>query len=539
MKKIENSTPYEQKNNILTRKYQLHSIIINSNGSPDYLATNIYYDTLRSWYTPHKLQKEDGTVLCTNKLKTKGIYFSYKKLSTLHGCSTETIRRKLVKLEKLGLIQRSFKHKTTGTTRSYNQLIIYVWKHTPHFFNAYGICRDEITKIIPQTNHEYISQKYKISYTYQVNNTEDSMSFSTILSNMDTKELIEVFSKEKIRSTKSNFKNSVTDKTTKFSNHEKEINENNIQKKEQPFNKKFVPKGKKLENLFDHLTEEVCNILRSNSGRDFTNKAIREIAKSVSKSKKGSKALFYHIKGFIAYLSEILRFEKRDPVKISGDDYYISQNRSKVEKEEQKKESYLSSIEHSIQTSSESCLKRRISTFLSKDTAYNFLTSYQSINFEKEEAIIILNKYITLSEMDKNIILTQIQKTHETFNWHGYIKNEIKSLKVIMPNKAIPIRNKSETLFNKKHLKREGIWGNIRKTFAKHLGSEGDAIDQYWTGHLQAKIDHKSNIINLFAPTHLIKDWIDSHYKVLIEKAAISHGMYLGEICVVKKNENI
>jgi hypothetical protein len=34
----------------LTRKSQLHSIICNNKGVPDYLAINIYYDTLRSGF---------------------------------------------------------------------------------------------------------------------------------------------------------------------------------------------------------------------------------------------------------------------------------------------------------------------------------------------------------------------------------------------------------------------------------------------------------------------------------------------------------
>ena len=62
----------------------------------------------------------------------------------------------------------------------------------------------------------------------------------------------------------------------------------------------------------------MCSLIRTKCSKDFTNRAIREIAKAVSRSKKGAKAFFYHIKGFIAYLSKILTFEKRDPVKISS-----------------------------------------------------------------------------------------------------------------------------------------------------------------------------------------------------------------------------
>ena len=99
----------------LKRKSQLNKIIKNLDNSPDYLAINIYYDTLRSWYAPNKLKTYSGKTLEVAKLKTKGIYLCYKELAKAHGCSTETIRRKLVKLEKLGLIQRGFQ-----TQRNHN-----------------------------------------------------------------------------------------------------------------------------------------------------------------------------------------------------------------------------------------------------------------------------------------------------------------------------------------------------------------------------------------------------------------------------------
>ena len=36
----------------LINKEQLNTIITNKDGTPDYLAINIYFDTLRSWYNP-------------------------------------------------------------------------------------------------------------------------------------------------------------------------------------------------------------------------------------------------------------------------------------------------------------------------------------------------------------------------------------------------------------------------------------------------------------------------------------------------------
>ena len=272
----------------LASKSQLHFIICDEGGMPDYLAINIYYDTLRSWYAPNKLKKEDGSIINISKLKTKGIYSSYKKLSELYGCSTETIRRKLVKLEKLGLIQRGFKHKETVTTKSYNQLIIYVWRHTPHFFNKHGIDQSEVGELRPQTNHEYISEKYNIDYHSKIKQIKDIESRAEnrggIHKLVDTKELIEPFNKLKDRSNESNFcKNNFSlsseiskpqlDKNTEnlaggFNSIVTEDNAANDSEDKIPRanSNGFLGKGKCLKDMLDHLTDEMCSTLRSNWG---------------------------------------------------------------------------------------------------------------------------------------------------------------------------------------------------------------------------------------------------------------------------------
>jgi len=487
-----NKLPLEKNNSTLSTKPQLHNIITNDNDTPDYLAINIYYDTLRSWYAPNKLKKEDGSIINISKLKTKGIYSSYKKLSELHGCSTETIRRKIVKLEKLGLIQRSFKHKETVTTKSYNRLIIYVWRHTPHFFNKHGIDQDEVGVLNPQTNHEYIAEKYNIDYHSKIEQIKSIESRGGIHKLVDTKELIEPFNKLKDRSNESNFcknnlnfeniktesgkkaenfieddisnavgnsiaDNSVSSNTTKL---QENITASSISKNG------FLGNGKNLKDLLEHLTDEMCSTIRSNCGRDFTDKAIREIAKAVSRSKKGAKAFFYHIKGFIAYLSKILTFEKRDAVKISGINYYITANQTSEEQEVRKQEKYLTDVEYSLQVSPEWHLKKKLASVLERSTAYNLLTAYKSLDIKENKAIVHLKKNVELSEMDNNIILQQVQATHEVTN-HQNEHQEIEFLELKMPKKVTSFtkRNSLEKNYPEQH----GIWGKIRKTFVSYF----------------------------------------------------------------------
>ena len=450
----------EKKHPALTRKSQLHETITNDNGTPDYLAINIYYDTLRSWHVPNKIKKQDGTIVHISKLKTKGIYFSYKKLSELYRCSTETIRRKLVKLENLGLIQRGFKHRETATTKSYNQLIIYVWRHTPHFFNKHGIDQSEVGEFNPQTNHEYIAEKYNIDYHSQIEQIKAIEDRGGIHISVDTKELIEPFNKLKDRSNESNFyeldlnlnyncKNLKPDnkqieglvkveddeaiKTSCTANNTGISKENKIALA--ITNNGFLGNGKTLKDLLEHLTDEMCSALRSNCGRDFTDRAIREIAKSVSRSKKGSRAFFYHIKGFIAYLSKILRFEKRDPVKISSVNYYITANQTTEEKEIQKQEKYLTELEYSLQVSPEWHLKKKLAAVLERSKAYNLLTSYKRLEICREGKYrLILTKHIELTELDKKIILGQIQATHARVA-EGGNQVPVHSVEIVTPKK--------------------------------------------------------------------------------------------------------
>jgi hypothetical protein len=47
----------------LLTKSQLNTIITNKDGTPDFLAKNILWDNLRSWFSPMKQYQSDGNVI--------------------------------------------------------------------------------------------------------------------------------------------------------------------------------------------------------------------------------------------------------------------------------------------------------------------------------------------------------------------------------------------------------------------------------------------------------------------------------------------
>ena len=85
----------------------LYKIIIKENGAPDLLAIDIYIEA-RSWFKLKKT-KVNGNVIYSSKLKGHGWQIGYEYFSKKYGCTSETIRTKLVLLEKLGLLPRDFR----------------------------------------------------------------------------------------------------------------------------------------------------------------------------------------------------------------------------------------------------------------------------------------------------------------------------------------------------------------------------------------------------------------------------------------------
>ena len=511
----------------LKRKSQLNKLITSANGTPDYLAICIYWDTLRSWYTPNKLKIYDGSVVEIAKLKTKGIYFDYNKLVSLYSCSKETIRKKLVKLEKLGLIQRGFKHRSTSTTKSYNQMIIYVWKDTPHFTNKYGVDQDSISELKPQTNHKYIAEKYNINYQAKYQSSQQKEGGGGIHTLEGTKELIEPFNKLKDRSIKSNFnlENLKEKKEEEFVSNQnnlistKQIDKSNFGNKIKSF---FFSEQKSLSDFYP-LSLEDCNNLQLSSDREFNLNAMNEIL--LNMSKKLTKHKFGSKKRFMAYMTKAFRNEKRDAVVISNATFKIRGNQSKEEQTIQIQEKYLTELEYSLQASPEWHLKKKLASVLGRSKAYDILTAYKELQLKQGgKCKLILSKHLALTQHDKEIILNQIQATHEGV---GGIKS-IKALEIETPEKQ-PYTMEKKLPANTPIFP-DTLWGRIRSSIAKTIGGDGVAIDKNWFSKLDAKINEESRIITLKAPSKFFAEWIEQNYQETLNVAIKDYGFNLQSI---------
>lgn len=508
---------------LLRRKSELNKIITNADGSPDYLAINIYYDTLRSWYNPKKVYNQDGSITSISKLKTKGIYFSYKKLTQQHGASSETIRKKLVKLEKLGLIQRSFEHRSNAVTNSYNQLIIYVWKDTPHFFNDFGINKDDITKLVPQTNYEYISKKHDIDYSSKNLSNKGIESRGGIHKLEDTKKLMEPFSNEKDRSNQSIFISSSFLEKKKNDIKQKTLNTNTSHKRPKTLSE-FYP-----------IKEEDCVLLQSLSGRDFGITAMNEILKDMSK--RLTDKIFYSKKGFISYMSKAFKYELRDTVKTNNETFKIKANYSEEENNIYKQEKYLTEIEYSQQVSPEWHLKKKLAAVLRREIAYEILSNYKKSERVGDIFRFYFAKQLQIGKMDKQIILNQVRAIQERVGDNGGIESiekiefnfdKKRSFNTVSRNE----KGESEKLAgikNKEKIKKLPIWFQIRKYFIDYCFDieEGIGRDKSWLSELKADKDDKNKTLTLTAENNFISDWINSNYLFKLKSIAKELGYQL------------
>jgi DNA-binding GntR family transcriptional regulator len=430
---------------VLRTKSQLYKIIVNKNGKPDYLAIDIFWDYFRSWYSPLKEYQSNGNVVQIKKLKSKGVYTSYKKLSEAYATSKETIRQKLVILEKLGLISRNFQHRETVTTKSYNQLVIYVWKETSHFYSEIGLDKKEVKKLNPYTNYQHIADKHNIIFDSQItHNRKTKAEQHPIQENLDTKELRELKSlKDRSMISNSLFdnpnsstetktndsvetKNIVAEeggnieatvhtlKPKKHSNSRKNLTTAQTKAKKAKtyrFNQFETPKPK---NYFHPLKAEEGSELQVRSGRDFTLNTQNEILLDMATNRPNLQGHRFKSKAqFMAYMSKALYHEKRDAVKTANINFGIKANETEEIAAKRTKtaniEAYLNKVEQRAIVSRDDAIQFRakLGGTLEPELAYGILSNLSRFSKEGNIFKLIMSKDIEITDFAKGIILDQ------------------------------------------------------------------------------------------------------------------------------------
>jgi len=293
--------------------------------------------------------------------------------------------------------------------------------------------------------------------------------------------------------------------------------ENNFKEEERQAT--HVKKAMRLADFYP-LSAEDCSALQGMSGRDFGLNAMNEILKNMST--RLTDRSFYSKRGFLGYMSQAFRYEKRDAVKINNTDFRIRANLDSSEQTLQIQEKYLTELEYSLQVSPEWHFKKKLASVLERNKAYNLLTSYKGLELEEGVCKLILTKHVALTENEQDIILSQVQATH-----YG----PIDILTIEMPEKSFPqVKFTAQTTAGIKARKSLGIWGEVRSALVKSLGDQGEAIDNHWLSKLNANIDKQNNKIELKAPSEFVKSYIEERFWPAIAQITKQAGFKLSQI---------
>lgn len=484
--------------------------IVDKDGSPDLPCIQILSEVF-GWF---RFLSNSNNYYSTGKslpnLVDGKLAISYDYLSDKLNFQKERIRRKLVRLESLGIIFRDIRNIELEDGSRINQLYISI---DQDFFNScfrdpeldirvrktkFTDSNSNVFEQSPRFGGEHISNK----------NKNRSIKSSFVENNFEEKPANRVGDNNRVIPVEDNF----TEKTGIKQNSD------SVLKK----------KAKQLSDFYP-LTQEDCSMLQSLSGREFSLNAMNEILRDMSK--RLSDRVFHGKKSFFNYMAKAFTYEMRDSVKISNENFKIRSNQSEEEKIRKEQEEYLAEIENSLQVSPEWHLKKKLVCVLKPEKAYQLLKSCKRMEASREEGIfqIHLNKYVELSNLEKKVILNQVKATHERYEDGEY--RVIEEIEYLMPEKGKkPVIKDLTRLKAKKSKLPEGIWGKIRSALIEYNGESGKAIDSHWINKLEAEIDESSNTIELHAPSVFIRDWIESNYKGYIEKASLENNIKLKAI---------
>lgn len=462
--------------------HEWYSLIVDKRNNPDFVAISLYaeiFGWFRNLYSVHTdYQGNNLPEIIDNQL-----VISYNFLSNKLNLSSERIRKAFVRLESLNLLFRAVKYTEIDKQSRNNRLFISF--NTDYFDSCFRNSETDIRVGRDEFFHNAESTKViKVSPLHQ----GDYIKNKNIIKN---------------RSMKSN------------------IIDNKNSKKKWPGNKpKALVKFGKPQKLADFYPLEKKDVeeLQYKSGREFNKQAMNEILKDMGK--KLTKPEFWSRKGFIAYMSEAFKYEKRDAVKISNETFQIRANETKEEQQERIEEEYLTKLENNLQVSPEWHFKKKLASVLERSKAYNLLISLTAVTLEKKGKVRLkLSKNVELSPTDKKIILQQAKATHEKYENGEYIGVNSIELQVKQDNQYKQNNKKEE---KKRHQQMpKTLWGRVRQRLQKIYGED---IDRSWFSNLQSEEDKEKKEIKLIYSSGFYQDWIERNYLETMKQIAKEQG---------------
>ena len=473
-------------------------------GTPDLALISVLSEIIY-WYRPKRIKDPaTGNITYVNKFLGCTWQTSYEHFQRKLGFNREKLRRIFVKLEQIGICLREFRDvKLRGQTYN-NRLFI-------HLSSSF------LDSCLGHKTNRQVSQ-------FENHNISNNTSFSAEKEEggyprFRGDHIIDKENKNNIkdRSMKSNFlENSFEEEIILQSPTASICNKTQASRVVTTSQiKNTFAKAKELKDFYP-LTKEDCQVLQSNSGRQFSLNAMNEIL--LDMSKRLTDRYFKNKKRFLNYMRDAFTNELRDATRINNDNFKIRNNQSKEQKEKKLQEEYLTKIEYSLEVSPEWHFKKKLAARLPQKTAYELLKAFDVIDIKAGIFNLHLSKHVELPDTDRKLILQEAQATHEQLDFADERLGHIENIKIIMPEKAIATnninQNKTENLKTTTATIPTGIWGRVRQGL---IATYGEATDRNWFSKLEAVENVEKNELKLKAPNKFIRDWVNQNYFDVIE----------------------
>ncbi len=373
-----------------------YSEIVTETGKPDLNAIPILSEIVY-WYRPSKdgASKFSGTIWQT----------SYDHFEQKFGFNKQKIRRAFVRLEELGIIKRELKTIYLYGQKYNNVLFIHL---SDKFRYSLSISKSNNCETIG--SHSEYDDSSSMNKNFESNNTtaqdigatfdlltecENSNSINDQTTNEASKQntfLLPIYDfdtpslqncRDYIKKEENNEetnKNRSRSNESNFFELSKKINDCSFDKNA---NSSFEKGSYSKKTLLDFypISSTDCFELRKLSCREFSDNAINEILKDVSR--KRMDRYFYSKKGFLAYMAKLLTYEMRDAVAISEEGFRIRNNMTDEQKTTERIEKYLADIENSTEVSKESHFRKKLASVLENKAAYMVLTNCKGHKLKK------------------------------------------------------------------------------------------------------------------------------------------------------------
>jgi hypothetical protein len=270
------------------------------------------------------------------------------------------------------------------------------------------------------------------------------------------------------------------------------------------------------------LNNEDCGKLQSLSGRDFSPNAMNEILLDMSKRRDNR---FCSKAQFMAYFGKCLRFEMRDAVKTSNDNFRIKANVTSTEQTEITKakqiEQYLAEVEQRAITHvcPENQLKARIANVLEPLRSYELLSNIKDFVVFGGITRIYLRTNCNLSQYEKDVVLSQVQSIYST------PEVDIESVEYVVENICKQVNGYDEVRTKATVVMptlKQDIWGEVSKQLIETCGIH---VYNNWFSKLIPTINNHTQIIELKAPNSFVQEEVTKRYRDIIKQVVSIFGL--------------